>query len=236
MFDLKLKNKCNHRIINEPLTIKEKEGIYYVVLRYPANGNGGKIILLEQSELVKTADQRVETPFIMGENSKTLILPSITNIENIYPHPKLYATYWTSAGTCPRCYGQDGLVNDILVNQIGKLNTITGFDSLLQKFKKALITEIGSNYFNIDYGTSLVRLIGKPRTALSILIIQQQINDAADFIIQEQNKNASILSNEERLLKIDNFQVGPSENPKMVNITFNIYNYAYEYKKIEIGL
>ena len=236
MFDLKLKNKCNHRIINEPLKIKNKDGVYYAVLDYPATGNNSTIILLEQSELFKTSDKRKQAPFTLGNNKQTLILNFENSIENLYPQPKLYATYWTATNTCPRCLGQNGLVNDVLINQIGKPNTITGFDSLLQKFKKILITEIGSNYFNLDYGTSLVRLIGKPRTALSILIIQQQIMDAANFIIEEQSKISDFLSDEERLLKVDNFQVLPNVNPKLVNITFNIYNYAYEYKKIEMGL
>lgn len=236
MFDLKLKNKCNHRIINEPLKIQQKGALYYVVLNYPATGNNGKVLLMRQEELFKPEALREYTPFHFGENKQTLVLTWLDNIADLYPQPKLYATYWTSAGTCPRCLGQDKTVNDMILNPIGKPTTITGFDFLLQKFKKALITELGANYFNENYGSTLIKTIGKPRTALSILIIQQQIMDVADFIISEQLENADFLDDSERLLKVDNFQLAPNNNPKMVNITFDIYNYAYQYRKLEMGL
>lgn len=251
MFDLKLENKCNHRIINEPLKIKGEFPNYYAILNYPASGNNGKVIVLNQENLFKNKyiynseeDKSLkinkdfeEVPFVLGDNNQTIIFTNIEkDLDYVYPKQYFYATYWTSQNTCPRCKEQNGKINDISLNPIGKLNTIDGFTSLIQKFKKALITELGSNYFNEEYGTNIIRMIGKPKTALSILVIQQNIYDVVDFIKEQQNKNYDILTDQEKLLKIDNFEIMPNDNPKMINISFNIYNFAYQTKKIELAL
>lgn len=248
MFDLKINNKCNHRIINELLLIQGVFPNFYAILKQPATGNNGKVIILDQDNIfknkyiyenneIKYNNDYKEIPFVLGDNKQTIIFTNITkNIKEVYPTQYYYATYWTSQNTCPRCKEQDGKINDISLNPIGKLNTITGFDSLIQKFKKALITELGSNYFNEEYGTNLIKMIGRPKTALTLLVIQQNIYDAVNFIKEQQANNYDVLTDQERLLKIDNFQVNPNDNPKMINISFDLYNVAYQTKKIEIAL
>ena len=144
MFDLKLENKCNHRIINEPLKIKGEFPNYYAILNYPASGNNGKVIILNQENLFKNKyiynseeDKTLkinkdfkEVPFILGDNNQTIIFTNIEkDLDYVYPKQYFYATYWTSQNTCPRCKEQNGKINDISLNPIGKLNTIDGFAS-----------------------------------------------------------------------------------------------------------
>ncbi|MCM1260582.1 MAG: hypothetical protein NC222_06465 [Staphylococcus sp.] len=233
--DLRLENSCNHRIINELLKIKGSFPNYYAILNYPATGNNHKIIIKDQNNLFK--DNFEEVPFTLGENNRTIVFTNIDkDLEQVYPKQYFYATYYTSQSTCPRCLGQNGKIFDVSLNPIGKFNTIDGFKSLIQKFKKALITQLGSNYFNEEYGTNIIKMIGKPKTALSVLIVQQYISDTADFIKVQQQKNFDSLTDSEKLLKIDNFQVMPNDNPKMINLSFDLYNYAWQNQKIEIAL
>lgn len=236
MFDLKLNNNCNHRIINELLKIKGSFPNYYAQLMSPAIGNNKKIIIKDQENLFK--NDYKEQDFLLGEDNKTILLLNIDKpLEETYPKKNFYITYYTNQSNCPRCKEQNGKINDISLNPIGKLNTINKFESLIQKFKKCLITEINSNYFNENYGSNLVNLIGKPKTALTVLIIQQNIEDTAEFIKQQQSQYIDFLDESELLLKIDNFQINPNNNnPKMINISFDLYNYAYQSKKIEFNL
>lgn len=233
--DLKLENSCNHRIINELLKIKGSFPDYYAILNYPATGNNNKIIIKDQNNLFK--DDYEVVPFILGDNNRTVRLVNITkDLDKVYPKQYFYATYYTSQSTCPRCLDQNGKIFDVSLNPVGKPNTITGFQSLIQKFKKALITQLGSNYFNEEYGTNIIKMIGKPKTALSVLIIQQYITDTADFIKTQQQRNFDALTDSEKLLKINHFQIMPNDNPKMINLSFDLYNFAWQNQKIEIVL
>lgn len=51
MWDLKLNNACNHRIINEPLEIKGSYPNYYAVLKRPVYGDNLKVKILDQNNL-----------------------------------------------------------------------------------------------------------------------------------------------------------------------------------------
>lgn len=236
MFDFKLNNNCNHRIINELLEIKGSFPNYYAQLKHKAVGNNRKIIIRDQNNIFKIDYQTI--PFELGYDNVTVRFTNIgKSIEETYPKPYFYATYWTNKSDCPRCIEQNGLINDMSLNAIGKPKIIDGFESLIQKFKKFLITQLGSNYFNEEYGTNLIKLIGKPNTALTVLVIQQMVYDTVDFIIKQQSINSEALTPQEKLLKIDNFQLTAVEdNPKAIKVTFNLYNYAYQQKQIGLQI
>ena len=99
---------------------------------------------------------------------------------------------------------------------------------------KGLFGGIGSNVFNENYGTELPNLIGIPQTALTLLKVQSTIANAIENIQKEQSLNYDIISDDERLLKMDNFQIQPSENPKNLVVSFEIYTLSGQ--NVNIGV
>ena len=239
MWDFKLNNTCNHRIINEELDIKGEYPNYYAILKRPVKGNNFYLKIVDQNNLF------LENPTLityeLGNNYKTIRFNTNDNIEvdvreDVYPKNTYYATYYTDKQNCPKCIFDTNRTNDIYFNVLGKPIISTGLALLIQKVKKRLITEIESNIFDINYGTEIPRLIGKPQTVLVLLKAQSTIQDAIRNIQNEQMQNYSILTDEEKLLKIDNFQVLPSTNPKELKFSFEIYNLAGQNVNVSVTI
>lgn len=225
MWDFRLNNTCNHRIINEKLDIKGTYPNYYATLKRPVYGNNFKITILNQDNLFSINPIKIK--YLLGEDSRTLKFNyeeiDVDVRSEVYPVNTYYATYTTSQEFCPKCIFGTNKTNDFYFNVLGKPNIITNLDYLVQKVKKILITELGSNVFDINYGSELPTLVGKPKTALTLLKTQSSISEAIQYIQNDQLTNASILNDSERLLKMDNFQIAPSDNPKNIQISFEIY-------------
>ena len=73
MWDLKLNNNCNHRIINEPLEIQGSYPAYYATLKRPVYGNNLKVKILDEDNLFST------NPIIV----KITTIPTVDNSINI---------------------------------------------------------------------------------------------------------------------------------------------------------
>lgn len=227
MWDFKLNNSCNHRIINEKLDIKGEYPNYYATLKRPAIGNNLELKIVDQNNLF--VENKKYISYHLGSDHKTIKLnigdiPQVDVREEIYPKNTYYVTYYTNQANCPKCILGTNKTNDFYFNVLGKPIVTTGLALLVQKVKKRLITEIESNVFDINYGSELPNLIGKPQSVLTLLKAQSSIQDAISQIQKEQMQNYSILSDDEKLLKIDNFQVLPTTNPKELKFSFEIYS------------
>lgn len=228
MWDLKLNNSCNHRIINEKLDIKGEYPNYYAVLKRPVYGDNFKVKVLDNDNLYSLEPTYIN--YILGDDKKTLVF-NTNSIQvdvrtNIYPKNTYYATYSTDKLSCPKCIFNSTKTNDIYIDVLGRPIITAGLDLLIQEVKKILITELSSNIFDDTYGTELPNLIGKNKTALTLLKAQTSIQNAITYIQRQQLQNYSILSDDEKLLKMDNFQVLPTDNPKVLKFSFEIYNVA----------
>jgi len=226
MWDFKLNNNCNHRVINEKLDIKGTYPNYYAMLKRPAIGNNLDLKIVDQNNLF--IENKKYIKYELGNNYKTIRF-NINDIEvdvreNLYPKNTYYATYYTDSKHCPKCIFNSNKTNDFYFDVLGKPMITTGLSLLVQKVKKRIITAIESNVFDINYGSELPNLIGKPQTILVLLKAQNTIQNAIQEIQKEQMQNYSILSDDEKLLKIDNFQVLPSTNPKELKFSFEIYS------------
>lgn len=232
MWDLRLNNSCNHRIINEKLDIKGEYPNYYAILKRPVYGNNLKVKILDNNNLYSLKPKFID--YVLGEDRKTLVFN--INIESedyqvdvrkeVYPANTYYATYTTDNYHCPKCISGTNKTNDFYIDVLGRPNITTGLNLLIQEVKKILITQLESNLFDLGYGTELPNLIGKNITALTLLRAQTSIQNAVDYIQRQQLQNYSILSDDEKLLKMDNFQVLPTDNPKILKFSFEIYNVA----------
>ena len=52
----------------------------------------------------------------------------------------------------------------------------------------------------------------------------------------QQTKNYDLLSDSEKLLKIDNFQVMPTNDPKLLKFSFEIYNLNGENVNVGVSI
>lgn len=235
-WDFKLNNSCNHRIINEPLKIQGSYPNYYAVLKRPAIGNNFSIKILDQNNLFETNPTYIN--YELGSDYKTLVFNTqqidVDVREDIYPKNNYYATYYTNQDNCPKCINHSGKTNDFYFNVIGKPIITSGLALLIQKVKKELITAIESNIFDPNYGSELPNLIGKPQTVLTLLKAQSSIQQVITNIQEEQMKNYSILPDDEKLLKMDNFQIVPTTNPKELRFSFEIYTLSGQ--NVNIGV
>ena len=242
MWDLKLNNTCNHRIINEPLEIKGSYPSYYAILKRPVYGNNLQVQILDEDNLFLVNPKTLK--YNLATDRKTLQLNTSMDIddiivdvrENIYPKHSYYATYYTNQENCPKCIYGTNRTNDIYIDVLGRPILTSGLELLVQKIKKYLITAIESNLFDVNYGSELPNLIGKPKTVLTLLRAQNTIQDAIDKIKVQQMTSYDLLTDEEKLLKIDNFQVLPTDDPKVLKFSFEIYNLAGQNVNIGVSI
>ena len=238
MWDLKLNNNCNHRIINELLEIKGSYPTYYATLKRPVFGNNLIVKIINEDNLFVLNPTLLK--YELGTDHKTLRL-NIDTIEvdvrsDIYPKHSYYATYYTNQENCPKCIEGTNKTNDIYISVLGRPIITEGFERMIQSVKKILITALKSNLFDQDYGSELPNLIGKPKTVLTLLKAQNTIQEAIDYIKTNQMKNYELLSDEEKVIKIDNFQVLPSNDPKVLNFSFEIYNLSGQNVNIGVSI
>lgn len=229
MFDLKLNNKCNHRIINEKLTIKGTYPNYYAILKSPAIGNNHNIKIVDQNNLFEQKPKLIN--YQLNNDNYKYIYFNINDIDvdvrpEIYPKNSYYATYYTNSAHCNKCIMHSNYSNDIIFNIVGKLEIIDGKQFLVQKFKKNLITEKGKNIFNSEYGSELNKYIGKTKTALAVLMCQNTIKNTVNFIKNQQINYSEILDNNQKLLKIDDFKILPAEDERLIKFEFYLLSYA----------
>lgn len=223
MWDLRLNNICNHRVINEPLNIEGSYPNYYAILKRPVYGANLKVKVVDEDNLFVVNPTLIN--YALGSDKKTLMLGSSVNVNtDVYPKKYYYATYYTDQTHCPKCINGTNRTNDIYIDVLGRPNLTAGLDLLIQQIKKILITALESNVFDLNYGTELPNLIGKPKTVLTLLKAQNTIQAAVQYIQNQQMMNYDLLSDDEKLLKIDNFQVLPSDNPKVLKFSFDVYN------------
>ena len=236
MWDLKLNNVCNHRIINEPLEIKGSYPAYYAILKRPVYGNDLKIKIVDEDNLFSINPTYLS--YELGTDHKTIRLNINDNYvdirEDIYPKHSYYATYYTNQINCPKCIYGTNKTNDIYISVLGRPIITAGFELMIQKVKKIIITALKSNLFDQNYGSELPNLIGKPKTVLTLLRAQNTIQEAIDYIKTEQIRNYELLTDEEKVIKIDNFQVLPTNDPKTLKFSFELYNLAG--KNVNIGV
>lgn len=236
MFDFKLNNACNHRIINEPLEIKGSYPNYYATLKRPVFGNDLSLKIVDEDNLFVVKPKYLS--YELGNDHKTIKLNKddieVDVREQIYPKHSYYATYYTNQTSCPKCIYGTSTTNDIYINVVGRPILTSGFELTIQKIKKILITALQANLFDQSYGSELPNLIGKPKTILTLLKAQNTIQEAIDYIKIQQMNNYDLLSDDEKIIKIDNFQVIPSTDPKTLKFTFEVYNLSG--KNVNIGV
>lgn len=154
--DLKLDKICDHKIIEEQVTIDPD----LRTIRIPRPLASKNVILFVNNFLFdKESDTNgwlleEDTSSAYTQKSKIILNYKRKSTTDFY-----IISYFVRPEFCPKCRGLR-ILNDPSYNKLGKLNFVENEEKLLQEIKKGISTELESNPFHRWIGTEIHTLIG----------------------------------------------------------------------------
>lgn len=218
-YELKLRNQCPHIVIEERHTLEvDKRSVRF--LRQPANLADIKVRINGYSIIrddSKFSWQILRDEFRVDDGVK-LVFNSEIKLEN----PLIEITYSTRAKDCRRC-GGTSIEWDPKLDVNGNFKLVQDEHLLAQMIEKFELTEIGTDQFIPEIGTSLVALIGSKNANSSAIasLLNTEIQDLGNLIrkIQSSQVEYQNMSTRELLDRITNIKVNiPPENPLIVQV------------------
>lgn len=232
--DIQIGRVCDHRITDETLALNGMSPFYYSDLRFPTNLNVQQIQVREffateaDSSYVYFLDGITDFKLIGAQRlefNETLFEPGVNYVEGstfVIPNRIYLASYTAPLAVCPKCLSQKSF-RDIGFDQVGQLATITSTDRVRQNVSKALLTVIGSNVFNPDYGSTLSFAIGEKLTPTIFFKLQQSIVNAIQGLIEIQAQEVDTLPADEILLGLNNIAIDIDPvDPRLINIVIEV--------------
>ena len=219
--DLALYNICDHKILEEPLSISPTT--LRAKLNYPTSGN-----VLQIQVFRKYWDTIIPYgAWILDVDKQTLIFSSGSVLidPTLMPQPIYLCDYITLAPNCPKCQGAN-VMSDITYLFNGQVLGISDSAKLKQYVKKALITNITSNALHQDYGTYLTQLIPNQLTPQVFMKINFTFENIAQTLIGYQSQSYN-LNNKEILYDLTNVNM-QQITPINLGINITILNREYE--------
>jgi len=249
MEDIQLGTVCDHRVLDEILTLNGITPNYFSELKFKCSLDRGSIIIREFNATENKIDFEPAidgiTDYNIDPTGKQLIqfntlfyTPGVNFVDGtttLIPLRQYLATYVVnSEDDCPKCLGTKKQ-NDINYDELGSLKVVSGVERVKQIIIKAVLTNRGTNVFDGDYGSSLNQSIGQQALPIAILRIQQSVQDCINRLIDSQSQNSDITPDDEIILGLDDLQVVfDTTDPRKVNITMVIVIGTYE--KITVNL
>jgi len=234
-FDLTLGRVCDHRIVDETLILQGLTPYYYTDLRFPSNKNKNEVQVREHYETednqnyVYTLDGI--TDFALVNNGQRLnfnqmnFTPGVNYVEGstfVVPNRIYMGSYITTILDCPKCLSSKAL-NDIGFNQVGQLSNVRGINRVRQNVSKVLLTVIGNNVFNPNYGSTLSSAIGEKLTPTIFFKLQQTVVNAIQGLIEIQAQEVDTLPADEIILGLNNININVNEqDPRLVDIVIEV--------------
>lgn len=171
-----------------------------VVFRYLADKKR-----INQKNLDKTTNYE-----FVGMNNKNQGVFRIYGRALLSTRPLLFLRYRTLQPNCPKCLGV-GTLNDLFIDNSGKLQLVYDFSKLIQDYFKRLYTQKGSNPFDVTDGTNMADLVGiaKGDGLLLQSLIQAEVVNLLFAIRQKQKDQQGIqnISLAEQIAQINNIEV-----------------------------
>ena len=211
MEDIKLWNSCNHLVE----TIIDVNGIspnFYAILPFTSNKNIVNTSIYEFSEVdgLTFFDASVDgiTNFSYnGDGTRIEFGTYPIDYGMNFPDPninyvpkKVYiAEYGALKDSCPKCNGTN-IVKDIAYNTVGRLITLQGRYKVVQQILKILLTIVGGNLFDQDYGTTLSASIGQKLDNYVVAKLNQSILAAMNHLMNIQQING--VPDNERIIRV----------------------------------
>ncbi len=100
----------------------------------------------------------------------------------ILPTPVYLIDYTVDPAYCPRCGGKL-VVRDVYIDDTGSARLTTGKEKIKQQVIKALLTPLGWDLSDPQYGSELPTLIGKPITEDVRIIIQTTVVQCVNHLM-----------------------------------------------------
>ena len=225
---------CDHKIVDETLALNGLSPYYYSDLRFPTNLNVQQIEVREfftteaNQHYVYNLDGITDFKLIGDQRlefNETLFAPGVNYVEgstSVIPNRIYLANYIVPLAVCPKCLSAKSF-RDIGFNQVGQLAEVTSTDRVRQNVSKALLTVIGNNVFNPDYGSTLSFAIGEKLTPTIFFKLQQSIINAIQGLIEIQAQEVDTLPADEILLGLNNLSIDIDQiDPRLINIVIDV--------------
>jgi phage baseplate assembly protein W len=239
MIDMQLQNQCDHKIY-ELITISGVSPNYYTYLENIPNKTRNGVYVgcyttdtdlesfaLQGFNVVGGSNSLVGiTNWEFDDNEPTKInfpynaeIPSVDGNKDILPKLMYVMSYYTTIANCPKCNGT-GIVSDIAFDNVGKLKTVTGYGKVKQQLLKILLTVIGDNLYDSDYGSQINNSIGQKFTTYTSANIQYSIYKAVQHLMKIQQENN--LPANETIAELSNITVEPTSDPRKLKLSINV--------------
>lgn len=248
MYDVTLGCDCDHKILDEILELDGISPNYFSQLKFQCNLNKENMIIREYNatENKLDFDPAIDgiTDFIVSSDRRTIQFntmfydPGVNFVDGtttLIPLRQYLASYIVDSEVhCPKCLGTKKQ-NDINFDEIGSLKIVNGIERVKQIILKAILTTRGNNVFDADYGSSLNESIGQQALPITILRIQQSIQDCINRLIDSQGQQADITPDDEIILGLEDLQVSANiSDPRRYDIKLVVLVGTYE--KISVNL
>lgn len=233
MRDFKYLTICDHKLYDEILTIEGTSPSFFVHTKHDTTRNKKTTFIREynivekQTTVVQSRDGI--TNYLFNSSDATLITfpfdittNSVDGREGIVPGKIYLIDYVTTPENCPKCLNTN-VVKDITYDSGGRLLTVTGEEKLKQTVLKAVLTKLGANLYDENYGGGVHRLIGEKINIFTSIRLQQIIQDAVNHLIEIQSTED--LTDAEKIHRINDIGVTQDVvDPTIFNISIIITN------------
>lgn len=257
MFDLANERTCPHQIFDEALTLAGSSPSYFASLRYIANGNTGAIEIREFATTNSLTNYSYTingfTNWSLSSNGRQINFNSLglggpgTGVASfadgsslINPAQLFLITYLTLDTQCPlheTANSQSSPIQkDININEQGRFDVVTSTSKVRQEVLKAIRTYLNSNKFHAGYGSLLSNLIGQKFDIYAQFQLQQSIQDAVDFLIQQQQLLVS-LPLDETIFRVSTVDVvGDQTDPRTIKVVIKVLTGTYQEVTVTFGV
>lgn len=216
--DIKIQNKCDHRINWESLNFEQDRRTVYPT--YPVAATISMFlrvnnVAIPQTDYALYRRAGVETLY----NTWAIQLRSINKLYQ----PLIEAQYLTFSNYCPKCVGVN-VTDDLIYSQKGDFLMAEKEYLLVQNVEKYIVTSLESNIFHGWVGTNLSKLIGKKIFDFDLLTreILNEVNSAMNKLRNVQTQlaaTAAVLDPGELLDKVISITTEKTDDPTLVLVT-----------------
>jgi phage baseplate assembly protein W len=236
MSDYRIGTSCDHYIFDLALDIDGTSPGYTSTLLYEHNGDATAITIREFSSTEGLTNflRNVNgiTNFSLDNTDPTLLHfntlgfpPGVNYVEGltVVQPSKLYlASYTTTTASCPLCAATN-VRRDVSFDRAGSFNVIAGHAKVSQQVLKILLTTVGSNRLNADYGSLLSQSIGQRLDLALEFQIQQSVQTAINLLIDQQRQTTQDLPLDETIVRLSALQLTRDANdPRVLQIVVKV--------------
>ena len=235
MIDMKLQNECDHKIY-QLLNIQGISPNYYTYLDYEpnktkvgvyvgeyTNENDIETFALRMAGITNWAYDPIEPTKINFPYNPEIA--SIDGNKELKPKPVYVMSYFALAANCPKC-NNTHIESDIVFNNVGKIKEITGYGKVKQQLLKILVTVIGNNLYDSDYGSQISSSIGQKFTSYIAANIQYSIYRAVQHLMKIQQENN--LPDNETIVELSNIQVEKTNDVRSLKLSISVITADYQ--------